>query len=179
MRGARVRRIALLPCALALLAAASACGGSGSSGSPLSKADYSQRVAGVGDALEASFSDIAAEANSAASEIDSGDELTALTKKLTAAPQKDVDALGSAADELEGLMPPEDAAEANVQLAAGLRQVAGEFARLVDALESGDLAEVLDLANSLQDIASSEGAQAVEAAITELKAQGYDVAGET
>ena len=58
--------LSLLAVAAASIALAG-CGGDGGGGEPLSKDEYAQKVASVGDALQTSFSDVASEAHSVSS----------------------------------------------------------------------------------------------------------------
>ena len=80
------------------------------------------------------------------------------------------DKLRAQADELEGLTPPEDAAEANGTLASGMQELAGDLDAFKAALESEDLGQIQSEANKIETFASGEKLQQ---ASDDLEAAGY------
>lgn len=80
--------------------------------------------------------------------------------------------LREAADELEGLEPPEDAEAANAQIAAGFRLYADELDRLQNAAERGDQATIDDFNAG---VAERESVKQIMEAAESLKFKGYDL----
>jgi hypothetical protein len=80
--------------------------------------------------------------------------------------------LREAADELEGLEPPEDAEAANAQIAAGFRLYADELDRLRNAAERGDQATIDDFNAG---VAERESVKQIMEAAESLKFKGYDL----
>lgn len=172
-------RIVLALAATAFVFVLAGCGGGGDGGA-LSKDDYSTKVGEIGDTLQTAFEDIATEADSISSEdVGSLSEAGDLLDRLAVVVADGATALQDAADELESLTPPDDAVEANEQLAAGLDALARQFTDLQDALEGGSFGEITELAKGIQEIATSDAGKQVSAAIDDLKAKGYEVEGET
>jgi uncharacterized phage infection (PIP) family protein YhgE len=160
----------------AVLLVAGGCGGGGD-GEALSSENYGDAVAEVGDVLEQAFGEVAEEAQGLSGDVDSleaaGDALDSLAGTVA----KGSEALLTAADDLEGLEPPDDAIEANQQLADGLRALAADMDELEAALQDGDFSEIVNLGRQLEQIATSDAGMQIETAIRELESLGYDVEG--
>jgi uncharacterized phage infection (PIP) family protein YhgE len=171
-----MRRAALVIGAAALLALAG-CGGGGG-GESLSEEDYGTAVQETGNVLEEAFAEIAEEAQAVSGDVGSLDEAGEALEALAATVAKGADALETAANDLETLEPPDEAADANQQLVDGLRALAADFDELEAALEGGDFSEIIALGEELQQIASSDAGKQIESAIEELESQGYDVQGD-
>jgi hypothetical protein len=178
--GVTVRRSILVLAALAaLLMLVAGCGGDDGGGA-LSKEEYSTQVGEIGDTLQAAFADIAKKAESiSAADVGSLSEAGDLLDELAVVVEDGAAALQDAADELDAITPPDDAADANQGLAAGLSALSQQFTDLQAALEGGSFAEIAELAKGIQEIATSEAGTQVSDAIESLKAKGYDVEGET
>jgi hypothetical protein len=173
-----MRRIALALFVVATVTvAAVGCGGSeGGGGDALSKEDYGAKVASVGQSLATAFEGVAEEAGSVdASQIESVDDLSALMTTLADAVAGGIASLESAADELESVDPPGDAADAHGQLVDGLRKLAADFGELEQAIRDGEFSDIVSLGTELQNIATSEAGTLIQGAIDDLKAKGYDV----
>ena len=169
-----MKRIAIGFSALVVTASLAACGGGG--GDALSKEAYEDKVAGVGSTLAAAFEELAVEADAlAGDEVASGDDLRELTEQLSTLVGDAADSVGAAAEDLDGVTPPEDAQAANDQLVEGLQALLEDVDAVQGALDEGDFASVLDLAPRLQEIAGSEAGLAISNAIEELRAKGYEV----
>ena len=82
------------------------------------------------------------------------------------------DELREAADELEGVTPPDEAEAANAQIAEGFRLYAEELDRLRQAAERGDQRTIDDFNTQIADRQSVR--QIMEAAEA-MKFKGYDL----
>ena len=172
--------LAVLAVVGAVALGAAGCGGdgsgSGSGGDALSKDAYTTAINDAGKALGQTFDDLAAEANAlSAEDISTGQDFTDLTEGLAEAIGAGITAVETEADELDALTPPEDAQEANGQLAEGLNALAADMEEIQAALEGGDFAGFFDLATSLQNIESSDAGMLITGAIDDLKSKGYDL----
>jgi predicted nuclease with TOPRIM domain len=171
-----VRRILVALGAAAVLAAAG-CGGSGG-GESLSKEEFQAAVVDVGMVLEAAFDEIAEETTAVGEDIGSLDEAGAAFEALAVSIEEGSAALEQAADDLDELEPPDEAKDANDELASGLRALAADLDELAAALEGGDFTQILELGRELQEIATSDAGKQIEGAIEELKSLGFDVEGD-
>jgi HPt (histidine-containing phosphotransfer) domain-containing protein len=162
---------------LAALLLTAGCGGSGGDGA-LSGEEYEATIVEIGDTLEQAFADVATEAQSVSQDIGSLDEAGEAFDSLAQTVAQGADALTDAAAELDSLEPPDDAADANQALAAGLRALSSDLSELEEALQGGDFSQIVQLGNELQEIATSEAGTQIEAAIQELQSLGYDVQGD-
>jgi hypothetical protein len=160
----------------AMLLAAGGCGGGGD-GETLSAESYGDAVADVGDVLEQAFAEVAEEAQGLSGDVDSleaaGDALDSLAETVATGSE----ALLTAAGDLEELDPPDDAVEANQQLADGLRALSDDMDELEAALQEGDFSEIVSLGRQLEQIATSDAGLQIESAIRDLESLGYDVEG--
>jgi len=156
-----VRRVSLL-CALLAAMLVAACGGNGD-GDPLSKQEYQDRLDTTRTELSASFEGLGTQLEGAlkgsGSLDDAASEVESIQEKLRAQ-----------ADELEGLTPPEDAADANDALAGGMRELADDLDAFKSALESGDLGNIQTEANKIETFASE---QKLQQAGADLETAGY------
>jgi hypothetical protein len=150
------RRIAVTTLVAALAGGLAACGGS----SPLSHQEYQQKLTSLGT-----------QANQQAAIVlgavfASKGDLPKLAPQLEAAGE----AIGGYADELDGLTPPEDAAEANAKLVKGFRAADEALHEIGAAAKAGDEKTVKSLSDNLQ---KGEFAKELEEAGHMLKAAGY------
>ncbi len=79
-------------------------------------------------------------------------------------------ALDAAADDFNGIKPPDNAKKAHVKIVDGLHKLAGTFRDAAKSAKSNDLTAV---AKALTDVATSEGAKEIQSAQDELVAAGY------
>jgi len=138
--------------AAALTLAVAGCGGGGR----LTKAAYEQKLH------------------------DAGKGLAAAAQKVTRARSKDEfkddvsevqHALDHAADQLDGITPPEDVEGANDRLVHGFRGLSDDFDQVKDAADKG-----VDVARQkAQEITTGAAAREAGQAITEIQRRGYDV----
>jgi hypothetical protein len=152
-----MRRLTIgVAAAVALSLALAACGG----GSPLSHDEYQQKLTTLGR-----------QANQQAAVVlgalfaSKGD-----LKKI--APQIDqaADAIGGYADQLDGLTPPDDAADANAKLVEGFHAAENVLHQMADAAKAGDEQKVKSLSDSLT---KGDYAKELAAAGKELTKAGY------
>jgi hypothetical protein len=168
------RRLLLLWLGLALLGATAACGGGGEQ---LSKEEYAAKLDESRDTLVESFGALAASAQGGNPDISSAADLQEFLGGLSDDVEESVAALDSAADELADVEPPADAADAHDKLVQGIRLLADDFGKLVDALDAGELDEIQDISATLQEIETSEAGRLIQEAIDELRDKGYDLGG--
>jgi hypothetical protein len=172
-------RIVMLVLVLIGPATLAACGG-GTGSEALSKEEYEQTVADAGDTLGQAFENLSTRASEISGEnLSSGEDFEGLLDELASVVGDAAGTVSDAADELEGLEPPEDAVEANEQLATGLQALADDLEELEAAVAAGDLANVFDLSAGLQEIATSDAGTQIQSAIDELTSLGYEVQGES
>jgi hypothetical protein len=150
------RRFAMVALAAAAAFALSACGGD----SPLSHDEYQQKLNTLGT-----------QANQQAAVVlgaifASKGDLPKLAPQLDQAGTS----IESYADELDGLTPPEDAAEANAKLVSGFRAAGDEFHKMADAAKAGDEQKVKDLSDNLE---KGQFAKDLQEAGRELSQAGY------
>jgi uncharacterized phage infection (PIP) family protein YhgE len=167
-----MKRLSLLVLAIALLAGVSACGG----GDELSKDDYTAELEGSQSALVESLGTLAASAQ-ATPDVSSVADLEEFFGQLADQVEASVTALEEAADELDDVEPPGDAAEAHDKLVEGIRLLADDFGELADVINSGDFDEIQDVAATFQQIETSEAGRLIQEAIDELQEKGYELGG--
>jgi uncharacterized phage infection (PIP) family protein YhgE len=167
-----LKRLSLLVLAIALLAGASACGG----GDELSKDDYTAELEGSQSALVESLGTLAASAQ-ATPDVSSVADLEEFFGQLADQVEASVTALEEAADELDDVEPPGDAAEAHDKLVEGIGLLADDFGELADVIDSGDFDEIQDVAATFQQIETSEAGRLIQEAIDELQEKGYELGG--
>lgn len=169
-----MKRLTLLVLAIALLAGVGACGGGG--GDELSKDDYTAELEGSQSALVDSLGTLAASAQ-ATPDVSSVADLEEFFGQLADQVEASVTALEEAADELDDVEPPGDAAEAHGKLVEGIRLLADDFGELADVIDSGDFDEIQDVAATFQQIETSEAGRLIQEAIDELQEKGYELGG--
>jgi HPt (histidine-containing phosphotransfer) domain-containing protein len=149
-------------CALLAAMLLTACG-DGNGGDTLSKQEYQDRLDTTRTELSTSFDALGTQLegalNGSGSLDDAASEVEAIQEKLRAQ-----------ADELEGLTPPDDAAEANDKLASGMQDLADDLDAFKSALESGDFPKIQAEANKIETFTSGKKLQQ---AGDDLEAAGY------
>jgi hypothetical protein len=150
----RTRTIAILLIAVAAAVAAGCGGGDGR----LSKAEYEQRMQAIGSELRT--------ASAAIGDLSQTRDLDKLADTIA----EFRDRLDEAADDVDGLNPPEDVEEETGKIAAALHAFANTFGEMEDAARDGDLAA---LQKAQAEIAgeTAEAQQATES----LKRKGYEI----
>lgn len=141
----------LLAVVVALVAG---CGGSGR----LSKAQYEQRVQTDGKAVSAAVAKISGNPSS----------LAELAKEVDAAEA----AVTKAADDLDKLKPPADAAADNDTIVVALRAIATQLEKLKKAAATGDPSAAQQAAAAIQNAPEIKDAQKATA---DLKKKGYKI----
>ena len=155
-----VLRVSLL-CALLTAMLLTACGGG--NGGALSKQEYQDRLDTTRTELSASFEELGTQLEAALKGTGSLDDAA---KEVESIQEK----LQGRADELEGLTPPDAAAEANDALASGMQELADDLDAFKSALESGDFGKIQTEANKIETFASG---RKLQQAGDDLEAAGY------
>jgi hypothetical protein len=138
--------------AAALILVLAGCGGGG----PLSKAAYEQKLDDAGKGLAVAVQKLA--------QARSKDEFKNDVSEVQ-------QALGHAADQLDGITPPEDVEGANGRLVQGLRGLADDFDQVKAAADEG-----VDAARRKgQQITTGAASRKAQQAIQEIQRRGYDV----
>jgi hypothetical protein len=151
----RTRTIVIL---FVAVAAAVAAGCGGGDGGRLSKAEYEQRMQAIGSELQT--------ASAAIGDLSQTRDLDKLADTIADFRER----LDEAADDVDGLTPPEDVEEETEQIAEALHAFADTFGEMEDAARDGDLA---GLQQAQADIAN-KGAEA-RRATESLKQKGYEI----
>jgi len=133
------------------------CGGSGGGGR-LSKSQYEQKLRTEGKTLQGAFTGISANPSS--------------LKDLATSVGQAQRAADKAANDLNGLKPPQDAAADNQKLVAALHVIADEMGKLKSAADKGDQAAAAKVSQDLNGSAALKDAQA---ATNDLKKKGYQI----
>jgi hypothetical protein len=151
MRSSIPRPLVGVAVAVALVAAG--CGGSAAS-----KNDYVKSLNQAQATLQKSLSGL--------------NEIGASSSAAQVATQLDAGstAMDAAAEDFNKIQPPDDAKQAHGKIVAGLHELADEFR---DAAKSAKADDLPGAAKTLQGIVTSPGAQEIQAAEQELKANGY------
>jgi hypothetical protein len=122
----------------------------------LTKAEYEQRVRADYAEVQAAFQ---------ATRVQSPGELA---DRVEAAQ----DELRAAADDLDGVEPPEDVARENDRLVAGMRAYADQLDAVREAAEDGDAEKLDELSSAL---GRSEPVEEMAEAAEQMKFKGYDL----
>jgi hypothetical protein len=149
-----MRSILILLIAVATAVAAGCGGGDGR----LSKAEYEQRMQAIGSELQT--------ASAAIGDLSQTRDLEKLADTIADFRER----LDEAADDVDGLSPPEDVEEETDQIAQALHAFADTFGEMEDAARDGDLA---GLQQAQAEIAN-KGAEA-QRATESLKEKGYEI----
>jgi hypothetical protein len=152
-----MRQAGVILAALVLGLGVAACGGGGAGGDRLSKDEYEQQMTAIGNDLQQASSGIDI---SATTDLDKVADTVADFK----------DDLESAADKVDELNPPEDAAADTQKIADALHAFAEEFGKMEQAARDRDKQALQDS----QQAVITEGTEAQQAA-DDLKAKGYDI----
>ncbi len=145
---------------VAVAIATAACSGGGQ----LSHDEYQQKLTQIA----ADFQTKEQSALGALGGIQSPDDLS----KAAPAMNQAADDIDGVADQLNGLNPPDDAADANAKLVDGFHGIADAFREFAKAAEDKDLAKLQSLGQSFQN---SPAAKELTSAGNELKKAGYKV----
>jgi hypothetical protein len=140
--------------------ATAACSGGGQ----LSHDEYQQKLTQIAS----DFKTKEQSALGALGSIQSPDDLSKAAPGLKQAGD-DIDGV---ADQLDGLSPPDDAADANAKLVSGFHGIADAFREFAKAAEDKDIAKLQSLGQSFQN---SPAAKQLNSASSELKKAGYSV----
>jgi hypothetical protein len=152
----------LLPLAAGLVAlslAAAACGGG--AGDQLTHAQYQQRLTQI-------TQEFAKEQRTAFAGLDitNPNDIKKLGDRFRAAG----DAIDKVADDLNGVNPPDDAADANAKLVDGFHAVANALRQLASAADDGDLQKLQSLSTQFS---KGPAERELEQAASELEKAGY------
>jgi hypothetical protein len=159
-----VKRALILFASLASVVAVAGCGGGGG-GSALSKADYEQQM----QALQTKLSSTADELSSAFSD---PSDIAAMSKGLRDA----ADLLDEASSGLADISPPADVADPHQSMVDNSAAAADKIREFADKIESEPLSE---LQKSLADFQNIEEFATLQTAVSDIKAKGYDIGGDS
>jgi len=148
----------------ALAAAAIATTACSSGGGQLSHDDYQKKITQIAADFKARQQD----SLGSLQKINSPDDLPKVADSL----RTGADQIDQVADDLDGINPPDDAADANSKLVSGFRATADALRQLADAAEKKDLQKLQEIGTSFQN---SEASKQLNQAEQELKKAGYNV----
>lgn len=148
----------LTTCLAALALVVAGCGGDDSS-----REDYEQEVRQVGDTLERTFGELGESISGSGSTEQAAQQL-----------EEGAQSLDQAAQDFREIDPPSEIQDPHNQIVEGLEALADEFRTGAEAAESGNLDELLEFAQNLQN---SEAVQQITDAGNEIEEQGYDFSG--
>jgi uncharacterized membrane protein len=158
-----VRKAAiLLACVLGAVVMAG-CGGGGGDGGALSKEDYEAAMQSLQTDLEASADELQ-QAFSDPSDID------AMSDGLS----QTADLMSDASQSLDEIEPPEDVAEAHQAMVDQSASAADRLTEFADTVANASLA---DLQDTLSEFQNFEEFGALEQAVKDIEAAGYDIGG--
>jgi hypothetical protein len=159
------RRVTFLMSTLVVVAlATAACSGGGQ----LSHDEYQQKLTQIAS----DFKTKEQSALGALGGIQSPNDLSKAAPAMNTA----ADDIDGVANQLDGLNPPDDAADANAKLVSGFHGIADAFREFAKAAEAKDLAKLQSLGQSFQN---SPAAKELSTASSELKKAGYKVPNNT
>jgi chromosome segregation ATPase len=153
------RLIALAGASLVVLAG---CGGDGGGGA-LSKEDYQKELTAATTQVEKAFTDLGAAFDNVSNEKGSLEDAAGEVGKIQ-------DELNAAADDLDGVEPPENISQANDDLVEGLRQLSEDLEEMKTALEEGDAGALSKIGAGFENL---ESAKLLEKATNALEKEGY------
>jgi DNA repair exonuclease SbcCD ATPase subunit len=151
----RTRTIVIL---LVAVAAAVATGCGGGDGGRLSKAEYEQRMQAIGTELQAASAGIG--------DLSQTQDLDKLADAIADFRER----LDEAADDVDGVTPPEDVEEETDKIAEALHAFADTFGEMEDAARDGDLPAL----QKAQAEIANKGAEA-QRATESIKQKGYEI----
>jgi hypothetical protein len=139
----------------------------GTSGDPLSRADYQDELDQATGAVEQAFTQLGESLQDVSADKGSLEDAAGEVGNIQ-------DELDSAADELDDVSPPEDVAPAHDKLVDGMRGISDDLEDLKSALEEGDAAALQRIGATFEKLGS---AKLLEQATNELEKAGYRLGG--
>ena len=155
--------VILLACLCGVVAIAGCGGGDGSNGGALSKEDYEAAMQSLQSDLEAS----AEELQSAFSDTT---DINAMSDGLS----QTADLMSQASQDLDDIEPPDDVAEAHQAM---VDQSAAAAERLTEFADTVANASLADLQETLAEFQTFEEFEALDEAVNDIQAAGYDIGG--
>jgi methyl-accepting chemotaxis protein len=164
------RLIAVLVLVVAL--AAAGCGGGGDDGGSKTTATTAQSTEAYAKQLQSATETLQKTFGAISDQTGSNTSSAQIAQRL----QKGADAMEQAADKFGNITPPAAAQGAHKKLVEGLHEIAGQLEKAADAARKNDSKT---LATALRQLLQGPGAQKLNQATQELKAQGLTPDGTT
>ena len=161
MEGARASRRAVAVLGAAVVALAGAFGG----GDELSKAEYQKELDSATQKVEQAFKGLGESLQKVGSGSGSLDAVAGEVANIQ-------DELNSAADDLDGITPPENVEATHENFVEGMRALSDDLEEFKDAIEQGDTGAIDEFAKNADSL---DSVQELEDASNELKQKGYKV----
>jgi ABC-type transporter Mla subunit MlaD len=152
---------------IGIAAAATLLVACGTSGDPLSRADYQDELDQATGAVEQAFTQLGESLQDVSADKGSLEDVAGEVANIQ-------DELDSAADELDDVSPPEDVVPAHDKLVDGMRGISDDLEDLKSALEEGDAAALQRIGATFEDL---DSAKLLEQATNELEKAGYKLGG--
>jgi hypothetical protein len=155
--------VVLLGCLLGVVVIAGCGGGDGGNGSALSKADYEA-------AMQALQADLQASTEELQDAFSDPTDIPAMTEGL----RQTADLMDKASQSLDDIKPPEDVADPHQTMVDLSALAADKLSEFADTVANASLAELQD---TLAEFQNFEEFEALEDAVNDIKAAGYDIGG--
>ncbi len=155
--------VILLACLLGVVVMAGCGGGDGGNGGAVSKEDYEA-------AMQSLQADLAASANELQEAFSDPTDIDAMSDGLS----QTADLMSEASQNLDEIEPPEDVADAHQTMIDQSAAAADRLSEFADTVANASLADVQDTLAEFQDF---DEFAALEEAVNDIEAAGYDIGG--
>ena len=155
--------VILLACLCGVVAIAGCGGGDGSNGGALSKEDYEAAMQSLQTDLQASAEELQAAFSDTT-------DINAMSDGLS----QTADLMSQASQDLDDIEPPDDVADAHQAM---VDQSAAAAERLTEFADTVANASLADLQETLAEFQTFEEFEALDEAVSDIQAAGYDIGG--
>ncbi len=155
--------VILLACLCGVVAIAGCGGGDGSNGGALSKEDYEAAMQSLQTDLQASAEELQAAFSDTT-------DINAMSDGLS----QTADLMSQASQDLDDIEPPDDVADAHQAM---VDQSAAAAERLTEFADTVANASLADLQETLAEFQTFEEFEALDEAVRDIQAAGYDIGG--